>query len=215
MSRQRYWGCPIPIVHCPTCGEIPVPDDELPVQLPETGVDLTPRGVAPLETATDWVQTSCPGCGGDARRDADTMDTFVDSSWYYLRYCSPDYTDGPFDPAAVAEWMPVAQYTGGVEHAILHLLYSRFFTKVLYDMGLVGVVEPFAALLNQGFVIMNGSKMSKSMVIRMASTPYRASSACRSTRLPLLLLIFEPFMITKPWLSNAANGSTTPTSPMS
>ena len=162
LSRQRYWGCPIPIVHCPTCGEIPVPDDELPVRLPETGVDLTPRGVAPLETATDWVQTSCPGCGGDARRDADTMDTFVDSSWYYLRYCSPDYTDGPFDPAAVAEWMPVAQYTGGVEHAILHLLYSRFFTKVLYDMGLVGVVEPFAALLNQGFVIMNGSKMSKS-----------------------------------------------------
>jgi len=162
LSRQRYWGCPIPIVHCPTCGEVPVPDDELPVRLPETGVDLTPRGVAPLETARDWVQTSCPGCGGDARRDADTMDTFVDSSWYYLRYCSPDYTDGPFDPAAVAEWMPVAQYTGGVEHAILHLLYSRFFTKVLYDMGLVGVVEPFAALLNQGFVIMNGSKMSKS-----------------------------------------------------
>jgi leucyl-tRNA synthetase len=162
LSRQRYWGCPIPIVHCPSCGEVPVPDDQLPVRLPATGVDLTPRGVSPLETATDWLNTTCPSCGEPARRDADTMDTFVDSSWYYLRYCSPDYVDGPFDPAAVAQWMPVAQYTGGVEHAILHLLYSRFFTKVLYDMGLVGVTEPFAALLNQGFVIMQGSKMSKS-----------------------------------------------------
>jgi leucyl-tRNA synthetase len=163
LSRQRFWGCPIPVVHCPACGEIPVPDDQLPVRLPDMrGADLQPKGQSPLASNAEWVRTSCPSCGGDAERDTDTMDTFVDSSWYFLRYCSPDYEEGPFDVEKVREWMPVAQYVGGVEHAILHLLYARFFTKVLHDMGMLDAVEPFAALLNQGQVILNGSAMSKS-----------------------------------------------------
>lgn len=163
LSRQRFWGAPIPVVHCDGCGEVAVPDDQLPVVLPDLrGADLAPKGQSPLASAQDWVATTCPSCGGPARRDTDTMDTFVDSSWYFLRYCSPDYQDGPFDPEAVRQWMPVAQYVGGVEHAILHLLYSRFFTKVLHDMGMVDFVEPFTALLNQGQVILNGSAMSKS-----------------------------------------------------
>jgi leucyl-tRNA synthetase len=158
LSRQRYWGAPIPVVHCPSCGPVPVPDDQLPVLLPpSSSVDLLPRGESPLASAHDWVSVPCPSCGGPGRRDTDTMDTFVDSSWYYLRFCSPGFTDGPFDPAAVREWMPVAQYVGGVEHAILHLLYSRFITKVLADMGLVDFVEPFTALLNQGSVLMVGA----------------------------------------------------------
>ncbi len=164
LSRQRFWGTPIPIVHCPSCGEVAVPDDQLPVRLPDLrGADLKPAGTSPLAAATEWVRTRCPSCGGAASRDTDTMDTFVDSSWYYLRYCSPEYTGGPFDPAAVREWMPVDQYVGGVEHAILHLLYSRFFTKVLYDMELVEFVEPFTRLMNQGQVINQGKSMSKSL----------------------------------------------------
>ena len=164
LSRQRYWGCPIPIIHCEACGEVPVPEDQLPVQLPDLkGSDLKPQGVSPLAAATDWVTTTCPTCGGEARRDSDTMDTFVDSSWYFFRYCSPQYTDGPFDVEAVREWMPAAQYVGGVEHAILHLLYSRFFTKVLHDMGMIDFVEPFSALMNQGEVINEGRGMSKSL----------------------------------------------------
>jgi leucyl-tRNA synthetase len=164
ISRQRFWGTPIPIVHCPSCGEVPVPDDQLPVRLPEDlrGADLAPRGVSPLAAATDWVNVDCPKCGAAAKRDTDTMDTFVDSSWYFLRYCSPDHTDGPFDVERVRRWMPVDQYTGGIEHAILHLLYSRFFTKVLYDMGMVDFTEPFGRLVNQGQVILGGSAMSKS-----------------------------------------------------
>jgi leucyl-tRNA synthetase len=164
LSRQRFWGAPIPIVHCPACGEVPVPDDELPVRLPELrGSDLAPKGASPLANANDWVNVECPKCGGPARRDTDTMDTFVDSSWYFLRYCSPRYVDGPFDPAEVAKWMPAQQYVGGVEHAILHNLYSRFFTKVLQDMGMVNFSEPFLALLNQGQVINRGKSMSKSL----------------------------------------------------
>ncbi|MFZ5849332.1 MAG: leucine--tRNA ligase [Actinomycetota bacterium] len=164
LSRQRFWGCPIPIVHCESCGEVPVPDDQLPVELPDLrGADLKPKGTSPLAAAEDWVNVACPSCGGSAKRDSDTMDTFVDSSWYFLRYCSPDYTEGPFDPEAVRRWMPAHQYVGGVEHAILHLLYSRFFTKVLHDMGMVDFVEPFQALLNQGQVINQGKAMSKSL----------------------------------------------------
>jgi leucyl-tRNA synthetase len=164
LSRQRFWGCPIPIVHCGTCGEVPVPDDQLPVVLPELrGADLKPKGTSPLAAAADWVNVDCPSCGGAAKRDSDTMDTFVDSSWYFLRFCSPNYEDGPFDPEAVRRWMPAPQYVGGVEHAILHLLYSRFFTKVLYDMGMLDFVEPFLALLNQGQVINQGKAMSKSL----------------------------------------------------
>jgi leucyl-tRNA synthetase len=164
LSRQRFWGPPIPIVHCADCGEVPVPDDQLPVVLPDLrGADLKPKGTSPLAAAEDWVNVPCPRCGRDAKRDSDTMDTFVDSSWYFLRYCSPHYTEGPFDPEAVRRWMPAHQYVGGVEHAILHLLYSRFFTKVLHDMGMVDFDEPFAALMNQGQVINGGKAMSKSL----------------------------------------------------
>lgn len=165
LSRQRFWGAPIPIIHCDGCGEVAVPYDELPVRLPDDirGADLKPKGTSPLAAAESWVNVDCPQCGGPAKRDSDTMDTFVDSSWYFLRYVSPDYTAGPFDEQAVRDWMPVAQYVGGVEHAILHLLYSRFFTKVLHDMGMVDFVEPFTALLNQGQVINQGKAMSKSL----------------------------------------------------
>lgn len=165
LSRQRFWGPPIPIVHCDGCGEVAVPDDQLPVELPDDlrGADLKPKGVSPLAAAEGWVNTTCPSCGGPAKRDSDTMDTFVDSSWYFLRYCSPSYNDGPFDPEAVRRWMPAHQYVGGVEHAILHLLYSRFFTKVLHDMGMIDFVEPFTALMNQGQVINQGKAMSKSL----------------------------------------------------
>jgi leucyl-tRNA synthetase len=165
LSRQRFWGAPIPIVHCPSCGEVAVPDDELPVRLPDDmrGADLQPKGQSPLASNAAWVNVACPQCAGPAQRDTDTMDTFVDSSWYFLRYCSPHYADGPFDPEAVRRWMPVTQYVGGVEHAILHLLYSRFFTKVLHDMGMLDFTEPFSALMNQGQVINQGKAMSKSL----------------------------------------------------
>ncbi len=164
LSRQRYWGAPIPIVHCEQCGEVAVPDDQLPVVLPDlTGQDLAPKGISPLAAATEWVNVSCPRCDGPAKRDTDTMDTFVDSSWYFFRYCSPEYDEGPFNLEDVRRWMPVEQYVGGVEHAILHLLYMRFFTKVLYDMGMVDFTEPMRRLLNQGQVINQGKAMSKTL----------------------------------------------------
>ncbi|MBW4096131.1 MAG: class I tRNA ligase family protein, partial [Acidobacteria bacterium] len=165
LSRQRFWGTPIPIIHCAACGEVPVPDDQLPVLLPDDlrGEDLAPKGTSPLAAAEAWVNVTCPTCGGAALRDTDTMDTFVDSSWYFLRFTSPNFTEGPFDPAKVNEWMPVGQYVGGVEHAILHLLYARFFTKVIKDMGLIEANEPFSALLNQGQVLNGGKAMSKSL----------------------------------------------------
>ncbi len=164
LSRQRYWGAPIPIIHCPVDGEVPVPEDQLPVTLPMLrGSDLKPKGTSPLGGATEWVNVACPTCGGPATRDTDTMDTFVDSSWYMFRYCSPHEADRPFDSAKVNAWMPSNLYVGGVEHAVLHLLYGRFFTKVLNDMGLVDFREPWSAQLNQGFVINQGKKMSKSL----------------------------------------------------
>ncbi|WP_460436370.1 leucine--tRNA ligase [Angustibacter speluncae] len=163
ISRQRFWGTPIPIVHCPSCGEVAVPDEQLPVELPSAeGLDLRPKGTSPLGGATDWVRVDCPSCGGPAERDTDTMDTFVDSSWYFLRFCSPGRDDVPFDSDDVRQWAPVEQYVGGISHAILHLLYSRFFVKALRDLGMLDFDEPFTRLLGQGMVVMDGSAMSKS-----------------------------------------------------
>lgn len=164
LSRQRYWGAPIPVIHCPVDGEVPVPEDQLPVELPELrGADLKPKGTSPLGAASEWVNVSCPTCGGPATRDTDTMDTFVDSSWYFFRYLSPHDAGQAFDPALAKAWGPIDLYIGGDEHAVLHLLYARFFTKVLRDMGLIDWDEPFSAYLSQGKVINNGRKMSKSL----------------------------------------------------
>jgi leucyl-tRNA synthetase len=161
VSRQRYWGAPIPIVYCEECGAVPVPDDQLPVELPEIE-DYAPQGKSPLAAAEDWVATECPKCGGPARRETDTMDTFVDSSWYFIRYLDPRNGEAAWDRAAADHWLPVDQYIGGVEHAILHLMYARFLTKALADLGQLGVQEPFANLFAQGMITRDGAKMSKS-----------------------------------------------------
>jgi leucyl-tRNA synthetase len=159
-SRQRYWGCPIPIVHCGACGAVPVPEDELPVLLPDVG-DYLPKGKPPLASNEEWLHVACPRCGGDATREADTMDTFVDSSWYFLRYVDPHNDTAPFDRGVVDYWLPVNQYIGGIDHLTGHLLYSRFFVKAMNDMDMVGFREPFARLFHQGWVQMGGTKMSK------------------------------------------------------
>ena len=159
-SRQRYWGCPIPVVYCDGCGIVPVPDAELPVVLPEIE-DYKPKGVPPLAQAEDWVNVPCPSCGGPAKREVETMDTFVDSSWYFLRYCDPRNETAPFDRAAVDYWNPVDLYIGGVDHATVHMIYARFWIKVLNDMGMVGFREPFAAFYSNGWVTLGKTKMSK------------------------------------------------------
>ncbi|MGZ6637072.1 MAG: leucine--tRNA ligase, partial [Solirubrobacteraceae bacterium] len=161
LSRQRYWGCPIPVIHCERCGIVPVPEDQLPVLLPDVA-DYAPKGRSPLAAAEDWVNVSCPSCAGPARRETDTMDTFVDSSWYFMRYTDAHNDEAPWDPDVLARWMPVDQYIGGVEHAILHLMYARFFTKALADLGYLSFQEPFARLFTQGMITRDGAKMSKS-----------------------------------------------------
>jgi leucyl-tRNA synthetase len=160
VSRQRYWGTPIPVIHCPHCGVVPVPLDQLPVRLPER-IEITGTGRSPLENVPEFVNVKCPTCGADARRETDTMDTFVDSSWYFYRYCDSKNSEQPFDPKKIAYWFPIDQYIGGVEHAILHLIYSRFFTKVMRDIGLIENSEPATRLFTQGMVIAEGAKMSK------------------------------------------------------
>ena len=161
MSRQRYWGAPIPIVYCDNDGLVPVPDDQLPVQLPDID-DFAPKGRSPLAAREEFVNTTCPKCGGQARRETDTMDTFVDSSWYFLRYCDANNDTAPWGREPVEAWMPVDQYIGGIEHAILHLMYARFVAKALADMGLLSFQEPFANLFTQGMITRDGAKMSKS-----------------------------------------------------
>jgi leucyl-tRNA synthetase len=187
ISRQRYWGCPIPVIHCDECGIVPVPEDELPVVLPEVE-DYTPKGKSPLAAAEDWIRVPCPNCGREGRREADTMDTFVDSSWYFLRYCDPHNDQAPFDRAAIDEWMPVDQYIGGIEHAVMHLLYARYFIKVLNDLGLVGFREPFPRLFNHGWVDMGGAKMSKSKGNVISPDDYVREFGADAVRLYILFI---------------------------
>ncbi len=160
VSRQRYWGTPIPVIHCPTCGVVPVPESQLPVVLP-LNVKITGAGRSPLESVPEFMNVPCPRCGAPARRESDTMDTFVDSSWYFYRYCDAHNSAAPYDSSKIAYWFPIDQYIGGVEHAILHLIYSRFFTKVMRDLGLVTNDEPVTRLFTQGMVVKDGAKMSK------------------------------------------------------
>jgi leucyl-tRNA synthetase len=182
LSRQRYWGCPIPIIYCERCGMVPVPEEDLPVELPEVE-DYQPKGRSPLAAAEDWVRVRCPQCGGEGRRETDTMDTFVDSSWYYLRYCDAHNDHAAWDRRVLDAWMPVDQYIGGVEHAILHLMYSRFFIKALADMDLLGFREPFQALFTQGMILgPDGHKMSKSrgnVISPMPIVDRYGADACR------------------------------------
>ena len=188
LSRQRYWGCPIPVVHCPECGIVAVPDDQLPVLLPDID-DYAPRGRSPLASAEDWVNVACPQCGGDGRRETDTMDTFVDSSWYFMRYADPDNTEAPFD----RDWQSTTgcrstSTSAAIEHAILHLMYARFFTKALFDLGYVGFTEPFADLFTQGMIYYHGAKMSKSKGNIVAPDEMVARFGADTTRLYTLFL---------------------------
>ncbi len=182
VSRQRYWGCPIPMVNCESCGLVPVPEEDLPVIHPDVE-EYRPRGQSPLALATDWVEVDCPRCGGPGRRETDTMDTFVDSSWYFLRYCDAHNAERIFDGEKVRYWMAVDQYIGGVEHAVLHLLYARFITKVLYDLGLCPSEEPFTRLFTQGMLVKDGAKMSKSRGNAVSPEPYYERYGADAVRL--------------------------------
>jgi leucyl-tRNA synthetase len=204
LSRQRYWGCPIPIVHCDACGTIAVPDDQLPVLLPDVR-DYTPKGRSPLAAAEEWVATTCPSCGGPARRETDTMDTFVDSSWYFLRYADARNDDAAWDRQIVDYWLPVKQYIGGIEHAVLHLLYARFFTKVLNDMELLGFREPFSRLFTQGMIYRHGAKMSKSK--GNVVSPDEAVHHYGADALRLYILYMGPAEQDKEWSDAGIEGT--------
>ncbi len=203
ISRQRYWGTPIPIIYCQHCGTVPVPEDDLPVLLPEDA-EFKPTGESPLNYNEGFLNTYCPLCGADARRETDTMDTFVDSSWYFLRYSSPHFSDGPFDPDAMKLWNPVDQYTGGAEHAVMHLLYARFFTKALRDIGLLDFGEPFLRLYNQGHIIADRQKMSKSRGNVVTPDPYVESLGADVVRIYLMFL--GPWSQGGEWSDNGING---------
>ena len=203
ISRQRYWGPPVPIIHCPSCGLVPVPDDQLPVELPYD-VDFQPGGESPLARHEGFVNVTCPSCGGEAKRDTDTLDTFVDSSWYFFRYCSPREESRAFDPDLAERWMPVSQYTGGVEHAILHLLYSRFVTKALYDMEMCTFTEPMMRLMNQGQVIYGGAAMSKSKGNLVEPMPLVERFGADTVRLTMLFA--GPFEDDVDWKTVSTEG---------
>ncbi len=209
ISRQRYWGAPIPIIHCPECGVVPVPEDDLPVLLPDTD-DFAPTGDgrSPLARVEEWVNTACPQCGGPAQRETDTMDGFACSSWYFLRFANPHYEDGPFDPAAVQRWLPVDTYVGGAEHAVMHLLYSRFWTKVAFDAGLINFDEPFSQLLNQGMLLsaVDGQKMSKSK--GNVVTPDEVVARHGTDALRAYILFLGPFEAEVTWDDAGIKGVT-------
>ncbi|RIE09804.1 leucine--tRNA ligase, partial [Candidatus Cryosericum odellii] len=207
ISRQRYWGAPIPMIHCPKCGTVPVPEDQLPVLLPDVqAYEPSGTGESPLAGIKEWVETTCPVCGGPARRETDTMDGFACSSWYELRYTSPHNDKAAFDRATVDYWLPVDLYVGGAEHAVMHLLYSRFWTKVMYDEGLVGFTEPFARLMNQGMLLSyDGQKMSKSK--HNVITPDEVVEQYGADTLRLYELFMAPFEQEVAWSKEGISGA--------
>jgi len=202
-SRQRYWGCPIPVVHCDRCGIVPVPESELPVVLPEVD-DYKPQGRPPLAQAKEWVNVACPMCGGPARRETETMDTFVDSSWYFLRYCDPHNDAAPFDSAVVDYWNPVDLYIGGVDHATMHMIYARFWVKVLNDLGLVGFREPFASFFSNGWVTVGRTKISKRAGASIGPDTFVERHGADAVRLCILFL--GPADQDMEWTEEAAEG---------
>ncbi len=204
ISRQRYWGSPIPIIKCPVDGLVAVPEADLPVVHPDVE-NYAPQGESPLASVPEFVNVTCPVCGGPAQRETDTMDTFVDSSWYFLRYCDAHNNEQIFDPAKTSYWMPIDQYVGGVEHAVLHLLYARFITKVLHDMGMVEVEEPFAALFTQGMIVKDGAKMSKSKGNVVAPDAYYARFGADAIR--LFELFIGPPTDDAIWNDNGVEGT--------
>ncbi|MGD8604908.1 MAG: class I tRNA ligase family protein, partial [Anaerolineales bacterium] len=205
ISRQRYWGAPIPMIHCPKCGIVPVPEDQLPVLLPDD-VEWLPTGKSPLKIHPTWKEVTCPSCGGEAQRETDTMDTFMCSSWYHLRYLSPDYDQGPFDPKEYAYWMPVDTYTGGIEHATMHLIYTRFFHKACRDMGITQGPEPMLQLRNQGIVLGEDSeKMSKSRGNVISPDDLVADYGADTVR--AYLMFFARWDLGGPWNSSGIEGS--------